>query len=80
LKKSFHHYTISEAGRTAKPIRLTISLLVLKHVRNFSDESVVGKWAENSYYQYISGEKMFACDEPCEQSELVHFRYRTEKN
>ncbi len=31
----------SEEGRPAKPIRLMVSLLMLKHVRNLSDESVV---------------------------------------
>lgn len=63
-------------GRPAKPIRLMVSLLILKHIRNLSDESVVEQWAENSYYQYFSGEKVFACGEPCEASELVHFRNR----
>ena len=63
-------------GRPAKPIRLMVALLILKHVRNLSDESVVEQWAENSYYQYFSGEKVFASGEPCEASELVHFRNR----
>lgn len=66
----------SEEGRPAKPIRLMVSLLLLKHIRNISDESVVEQWAENSYYQYFSGEKIFACGAPCEASELVHFRHR----
>ena len=66
----------SEEGRPAKPIRLMVSLLMLKHIRNISDESVVEQWSENCYYQYFSGEKIFACGEPCEASELVHFRNR----
>ena len=53
-----------------------VSLLMLKHVRNLSDESVVEQWMENNYYQYLSGEKMYACGFPCEASELVHFRNR----
>lgn len=68
------HY--SDEGRPAKPIRLMAALLILKHVRNVSDESVVEQWAENAYYQYFSGEQVFACTEPCEASELVHFRNR----
>src|SRR5690606_1131818 len=48
------HY--SQEGRPAKPIRLMVSLLILKHIRNISDESVVEQWEENSYYQYLSGE------------------------
>ena len=66
----------SEEGRPAKPIRLMVSLLLLKHIRNISDESVVEQWSENCYYQYFSGERIFACGEPCEASELVHFRNR----
>ena len=63
-------------GRPAKPIRLMVGLLILKHIRNISDESVVEQWAENAYYQYFSGQKGFASKEPCEASELVHFRNR----
>lgn len=66
----------SDEGRPAKPIRLMVSLLMLKHIRNISDESVVEQWSENCYYQYFSGEKVFACGAPCEASELVHFRNR----
>ena len=66
----------SEEGRPAKPIRLMVSLIILKHIRNISDESVVEQWAENCYYQYFGGEKVFACGVPCEASELVHFRNR----
>jgi transposase, IS5 family len=63
-------------GRPGKPIRLMVSLLMLKHIRNLSDESVVEQWAENAYYQYFSGEQCFAAKEPCAASELVHFRDR----
>ncbi len=66
----------SEEGRPAKPIRLMVSLVILKHIRNISDESVVEQWTENCYYQYFSGEKVFACGAPCEASDLVHFRNR----
>lgn len=66
----------SAEGRPAKPIRLMVSLLMLKHIRNLSDESVVEQWMENIYYQYFSGEKSYACGVPCEASELVHFRNR----
>jgi transposase, IS5 family len=68
------HY--SAEGRPAKPIRLMVALLLLKHIRNLSDESVVEQWMENVYYQYFSGEKSYACGVPCEASELVHFRKR----
>jgi IS5 family transposase len=66
----------SDEGRPAKPIRLMVALLMLKHIRNLSDESVVEQWMENVYYQYFSGETSYACGVPCEASELVHFRNR----
>jgi IS5 family transposase len=53
-----------------------VALLMLKHIRNLSDESVVEQWMENVYYQYFSGEASYACGVPCEASELVHFRNR----
>lgn len=63
-------------GRPALPIRLMTGLLILKHLRNISDESVVEQWSENNYYQYLCGETEFRAEEPCEASELVHFRKR----
>lgn len=66
----------AEIGRPAKPIRLMVGLLMLKHIRNVSDESVVEQWTENIYYQYFCGEQKYNPLPPCEASELVHFRHR----
>lgn len=63
-------------GRPAKPIRLMCGLLILKHLRNLSDESVVKQWSENAYYQYFCGMQEFTPCAPCASSELVHFRNR----
>jgi IS5 family transposase len=69
------HYT-KDFGAPAKPIRLMVSLLILKHIRNLSDESVVEQWSENAYYQFFGGQESFVAAAPCEASELVHFRKR----
>ena len=69
----------ADNGRPAKPIRRMVGLLILKHLRNLSDESVVLQWEENAYYQYFCGEVSFAAGAPCEASELVHFRHRIGK-
>jgi len=69
------HYS-PNFGAPAKPIRLMVGLLMLKHIRNLSDESVVEQWAENVYYQYFCGEKVFASKQPCVATELVEFRKR----
>ncbi|MEG0453960.1 MAG: IS5 family transposase [Bacteroides sp.] len=63
-------------GRPAKPIRLMCGLLILKHLRNISDESVVEQWSENAYFQYFCGMREFIPSFPCNASELVHFRKR----
>ena len=69
------HYSVT-MGAPAKPIRLMVSILILKQLRNLSDESVVEQWAENSYYQYFSGEECFSSKQPCVSTELVEFRKR----
>ena len=69
------HYSLTH-GKPAKPISLMVSLLILKQLRNLSDESVVEHWSENSYYQYFSGEQSFCSKLPCVATELVEFRKR----
>jgi IS5 family transposase len=66
----------SSIGTPAKPIRLMIGLLILKQVYNLSDETVMGEWISNPYFQYFCGEVLFQWEFPCDPSELVHFRHR----
>lgn len=66
----------SKVGRNAHPIRLMVGLLILKQLRNLSDESVVERWVENGYYQYFCGEKFFQWKFPCHPTDLVLFRKR----
>lgn len=66
----------SETGRPAKPIRLMVGLLLLKHLENLSDEVVVERWVQNPYYQLFCGMDQFQWDVPCDPSDLVHFRNR----
>src|SRR5690554_7459223 len=76
FEEAFLPLYCQDNGRPAKPIRLMVGLLILKHIRNVSDESVVEQWSENNYYQYFCGEQTFVPGAPCEASELVHFRKR----
>ena len=76
FEASFSPLYSADNGRPAKPIRLMCGLLILKHVRNLSDESVVEQWSENAYYQYFCGMFEFTPSFPCNASELVHFRKR----
>jgi transposase, IS5 family len=67
----------SPNGRPGLPIRLMVSLLLLKHIYNLSDESLVEQqWVMNPYFQYFSGCEFFQTHQPCAASELVHFRNR----
>jgi len=76
FENEFSPLYCEDNGRPAKSIRLMVGLLILKHIRNISDESIVEQWAENLYYQYFCGQQEFSSMEPCEASELVHFRKR----
>ncbi|GBU22898.1 transposase [Fibrobacteres bacterium R8-0-B4] len=70
----------SNMGRRAKPIRLMVSLLILKQMYNLGDETVVEAWVQNPYYQYFSGETVFQWHFPCNPSDLVHFRNRIKED
>jgi len=76
FERAFSPLYCQDNGAPAKPIRLMVGLLILKHLRNLSDESVVEQWSENNYYQYFCGQQDFVPVEPCASSELVHFRKR----
>ena len=62
LEESFSKL-YSEKGRPCKPIRLMCGLLILKHLRNVSDESIVEQWSENAYYQREFGIKIYVIRE-----------------
>ena len=76
FENAFSPLYCSNNGRPAHPIRLMCGLLILKHLRNVSDEMVVSQWSENTYYQYFCGGLEFMPKQPCDASELVHFRNR----
>lgn len=75
LEKAFTKYYI-DFGRPAKPIRLMVSLMLLKQMYNLGDETVIAQWVQNPYWQYFSGEKTFQWKMPVEPSDMVHFRKR----
>lgn len=76
FEEAFAPLYCADNGRPAKSIRLMCGLLILKHLRNLSDESVVEQWSENAYFQYFCGMHEFVPSFPCNSSELVHFRKR----
>lgn len=48
FEQSFAPLFSATNGRPAKPVRLMVGLLMLKHIRNVSDEQVVDQFRENA--------------------------------
>ncbi|MBE8215348.1 MAG: transposase [Endozoicomonadaceae bacterium] len=51
-----------------------VSLLMLQHAQNLSDEKTVKFCQENSYFQYFSGYDELQWSLPVDPSSLVKFR------
>ena len=67
---------VENVGRPGLPTRLIIGLHYLKHAFNESDESVVGHFLENPYWQYFCGYEYFQHELPLDPSSLVRWRKR----
>ncbi len=76
--EEFKKYYTGE-GRPPKPIRLMVGILLLKQLKNLSDESIVEHWKQNPYFQYFCGLNDYQASIPCHPTELVKFRNRIGK-
>ena len=76
FEEAFKGLYCTNNRRPAKPIRRMVGLLILKHVRNVSDESVLEQWQENIHYQYFCREQSIQTSAPCTPTELVEFQKR----
>jgi len=75
IEESLKDY-YSEVGRPSVPIRCIVGMLLLKHMFNESDESLVERWVENPYWQYFTGEQFFQHEKPFDASDFPKFRHR----
>ena len=66
-------------GAPAKPTRLMVGLLYLKHTFDESDESVVAKWVENPYWQYFCGYTHMQHECPIHPTSLTKWRQRVDE-
>ena len=66
----------SKTGQPSLPIRFMVGCLLLKHLYNLGDETLVGAWIMNPYMQYFCGRVFFEHQFPCDPSSFVHFRKR----
>lgn len=75
IEQQFAKY-YSHTGAPAIPIRTMVGLILLKQIENLSDEKVINYWRLSPYFQYFTGEAEFQWKQPCDPSDLVHFRKR----
>jgi|SRR3989339_17355 len=75
VEENFKEY-YCEFGRPSVPVRVMVSILILKQMYRESDETVVERWSENPYWQYFSGVEYFQTKPPFDPSDFVHFRKR----
>lgn len=67
---------LSRSFYTGIETRFVIGLLLLKHIRGLSDESVCERWVYDPYFQYFTGEEFFQHVFLHERSDLSHWRKR----
>jgi IS5 family transposase len=73
---SFKKHYAEKTGKPAKPIRLMVSLFIMKYLRNLSDENLFDQSSENIYFQYFIGAQLFHPSIPYVATEPVAFRQR----
>lgn len=56
-----------------------VGLLLLKQLKDISDEELVLQWKQNPYFQYFCGFGEFQIAYPCHPTDLVYFRKRIGK-
>jgi len=77
LEAIFDEY-YNNKGRKATSTRLMLGLLLLKYMKNLSDESVCSMWVENPYFQYFCGERLFQYKLPIDRSFMSRWRKRVD--
>jgi len=72
----FGEFYCETTGAPGKPTRLMVGLHYLKHAFNESDESVVERWVENPYWQYLCGFTHMQHTCPIDPSSMSRWRKR----
>jgi IS5 family transposase len=78
VEKEYAGY-YSHKGAPSIPIRIMVSLIILKQVYRYSDKNALSHWIENPYWQYFSGEVYFQHKAPFYFSDFSPFRKRIGK-
>lgn len=76
LEAVFASHYHPDFGAPAKATRLMVGLHYLKYTFNESDESVVARWVENPYWQYLCGYTHMQHECPIHPTSLTKWRQR----
>ena len=76
LDAAYSGYFSSGSGRPAKDSRLVCGLLVVKQLKNLSDEEAVAEFMENPYIQAFCGQEYFAIEDVIDPGILSERRKR----
>ena len=76
LENDLSVYYCEDNGRPGIPIRTIAGIVLLKRIFDESDESVLDRWVENPYWQYLSGMKFFEYVMPIHPSSMTRWRNR----
>ncbi len=76
LSESYTKNLSADHGRPAKPARLVIGAVIIKHKLCLSDEETVQQIQENPYLQYFVGFSDFKTEQPFAPSLFVEIRKR----
>ena len=55
IERKLSVYFCEDNGRPCLPIRRMVDFLLIKHLKDLSDEAVVEEWQEQYYWQYFCG-------------------------
>lgn len=80
LDELYSKYFSQDLGRPAKDSRLIAGLLIIKMIKNSSDEDVIQEFMENPYVQAFCGMEYFVIEKPINQNILSERRKRLGKD
>ena len=77
LSAAYHkNFATAKLGRLAKPARMVIAAVIIKHKLVLSDREAIDQISENAYLQYFIGLSGFQTKKPFDASLFVLIRRR----
>src|SRR5699024_5159713 len=71
-----YHESLASGGRPAKPARLVIGALIIKHRLGLSDVETIEQLRENPYLQFFCGFERYQCEPGFAPTLFVKLRER----